>query len=146
MNHILTMIENVSPDDTAALDEIDARVWCWLKGITEEGNFTVSHNKGTVYYRHNDWPKDARTILHHTFMHPQYTRSRDALKSIRPEGWWFDINYDEYNANAYTVRGKLIEFEVVYSAPLPTEELAELHAIINAIQHERDKGWVRIKH
>jgi hypothetical protein len=29
---ILKMIETVDPTDTAKLDEIDARVWCWLKG------------------------------------------------------------------------------------------------------------------
>lgn len=27
---LLNMIENVSPDDTTKLDEIDAQVWCYI--------------------------------------------------------------------------------------------------------------------
>jgi hypothetical protein len=30
---ILKIIENVDPADTAKLDEIDARVWCWLEQV-----------------------------------------------------------------------------------------------------------------
>lgn len=98
---ILKMIETVSPDDTEKLDEIDARVWVCLH---LQGDFNISINGGIIYYRHNSWPEDARTILQHPFQNPEYTRSRDALKAIRPEG------------------------------------LAELHAILQAIEFERTKN------
>ena len=56
---IFKMIETVDPADTAKLDEIDARVWCWL------------NNK--IFLRINvDRPAAYA---------PTYTRSRNTLKS-----------------------------------------------------------------
>jgi len=110
---ILKLIENVDPGDTNTLDKIDALTF--------------------VYTRQNE----------SAVTHPQYTRSRDALKAIRPGGWWFDMEV--------TIIGKewvyscgLPNFidtdSLVESKPLPTEELAELHAIIQAIEYERGFG------
>lgn len=65
------------------------------------------------------------------------TRSRDALKAIRPDGWFGMIRFfGEYSVcNINHVH----PFGNADSQHLPTEELAELHAIIQAIEYERSK-------
>lgn len=108
---LLKLIETVNPDDTVVLDEIDRKV------------------RRFIFGRQKD------------FIHPpQYTRSRDALKIIRPDGWFWNAGHNESNS------GGLFAFSmysftnspVLTSPDLPTEELAELHVIIQAIQWERD--------
>lgn len=67
-----------------------------------------------------------------------YTRSRDALKSIRPEGWGFSISH--LNAVvAYRINDTGGFDYALQTQKLPTEELAELHAIIQAIEWERSQ-------
>lgn len=125
------MIEEVDPADTAKLDEIDARVKRWIGwdcggGEWSQGFFNEKYKSG--------WRPEYK-----------YTRSRDALKVIRPDGWLFviqssgfvqaigkDIIYHEPEVN-------LKEYNTLQSPSnnLPTEELAELHAIIQAIAYER---------
>jgi hypothetical protein len=74
---ILEMIEAVDPGDSAKLNEIDARVKRYLSnGVWNQ-----------TYYEKK--LKDGRW-----FPEPQYTRSRDALKAIRPEGWQFRMVHD----------------------------------------------------
>lgn len=127
---ILRMIEAVSPDDAGKLDEIEARIWCWLNNRVFHGR----DGKGRFAYN-----------LHYplSMPHPrkridssmQYTRSRDALKEIRPEGHYIDLHaFEEKWLCRFTNHeGKIL----IESEFLPTEELAELHAIIQAIEHER---------
>lgn len=111
---ILKLIEEVDPKDTAKLDEIDARVWCYLNNQDQESTeFGVPR-----------WMYAVRS--------KPYTRSRDALKAIRPEGWRvFNLSegdmfeFDLGKTNARVFRGQAI-----------TEELAELAAIIQAINYE----------
>lgn len=144
---ILKMIDEVSPDDTEKLDEIDARVWAYL--ILPIDGLTVSFNGGSVYYRYAAWPKDVRTVLHHSFQHDKFTRSRDALKAIRPEGfktWAFFDGYKEgakYRAEMFTSemldeQNRTMKEIIIQTGWLPTEELAELHAIIQAIEYGRN--------
>tara|TARA_A100000172_G_scaffold78648_2_gene64480 strand:+ start:36 stop:425 length:390 start_codon:yes stop_codon:yes gene_type:complete len=113
---ILELIENVDPKDTDALDEIDMEMhkllysWSGIRGKRP---------------------------------HIKYTRSRDALKEVRPEGFEFpkDVLTNVagfifgYGCPAFN-NGKFL----AYYKPLPTEELAELHAIIQAIMWERDNN------
>lgn len=117
---ILEMIENVSPDDTNTLDEIDARVCFYL-------------NPGEKMYYDGleDYLIGVRD-QHYMRIHSQYTRSRDALKSIRPEGVITTVSYYPEGFEGYAVGAK------GQSPRLPTEELAELHAIIQAIEWERN--------
>lgn len=133
---ILDLIETVDPADSEALDEIDARVWCWLNG--EEFDFD---------------PKWAKTWRQKNRPQP-YTCSRDSLKSIRPEGWKFTVR-PVCAVEPWTLRyfcscckpvwdkEKNVREDIhhIYDAnkSLPTEELAELHAIISAIQYEREE-------
>jgi hypothetical protein len=72
----------------------------------------------------------------------KYTRSRDALKAIRPEEWYIDLTQRKHWNEAIVGHrpsntGSLQE--VLTSPRLPTEELAELHAIIQAIEYERSQ-------
>lgn len=127
---ILKMIEKVDPSDTAKLDEIDARVWALLNGFEIDRMDEIG----------SAWAKPRN--IHHS-EYPRYTRSRDALKAIRPEGYvsgafpetkYGDVGecfhgYCQSESHAFET---LIDFDA-----LPTEELAELHAILQATEYER---------
>lgn len=132
---LLTLIENVDPTDTAAMDDIDRKTHIYVRKLKFYKGETLNKRQ------HGSWPT--------------YTRSRDALKSIRPEGWVFYIwqghmleylitekhsycegrkfRTNEIVDGEFTCNGHLVK-----SARLPTEELAELYAIISAIQWERE--------
>lgn len=119
---ILKMIETVDPSDRSALDDIDLAVGEYL------GKFPKPVSK--------------------------YTRSRDALKAIRQDGWFLKI---QGAMSAFTRRqageflggwlcdmadntdgsGESMHWVHSYKCGLPTEELAELHAIIQSIEYER---------
>jgi hypothetical protein len=121
---ILKMIEAVDPSNTAKLNEIDVRVAYYLSGR----EFPTKDIKHTVYVekKHGDGS--------------DYTRSRDALKKIRPEGWGFrNTLYSHQLAICdYAKPNELFNKGEQNSGVLPTEELAELHAITQAIQYERN--------
>ncbi len=124
---ILKMIEEVSPDDTAKLDEIDARVWCY----TNEEAIRPFVGGDFQYRKEGDW------YFLNSF--PEYTRSRDALKAIRPEGWVFEIECRSSFFDNWDCCGCdwVNEGKTFIAARCKTEELAELHAIIQAISFER---------
>jgi hypothetical protein len=126
---ILRLIETVDPNDTAKLDEIDARVWCVLNSeqfvcmSLSEPAFVC----GSSHYASCD--KNLSEI-------PSYTRSRDALKQIRPEGWYYE------GGSGYALMWGPHADTPPYERPElygsgRTEELLELHAIISAIEYER---------
>lgn len=114
---ILKMIEAVDPTDTAKLDAINARFFEWSRLHSNKGNWDV-------------------------------TRSRDALKAIRPYGWRFEVmsgiagtpfwaSYEKPRPQPDgTIFRGLNDAEFFGNAFL-TEELAELYAIIQAIEHDR---------
>jgi hypothetical protein len=146
------MIESVDPADTTKLDEIDARVDAYKlhKEFTRfEKSIEASWEdvyKPKCPRRIIWWAKDAGVEKRHTsFIF--YTRSRDALKSIRPEGWNFSVcellsddeNGEELFGGLYsaTLNFRLKDDLYFHSADCKTEELAELHAIIQAIEYER---------
>ncbi len=136
MSHIeiLRMIEEVDLNDTAKLDEIDARVWCYLYRPDKEFCGVDKYHfryKGEDQYEVSISYQDTPTLK-------QFTRSRDALKAIRPEGWWFSItpnDFDKFDVVGF--RQKEIMVNATRTRFFPTEELAELHAIIQAIAYER---------
>lgn len=178
MKKILEMIEAVDPEDTAKLNEIECRAWCWLnkykylgyaifkphylKALEEKGNgycYGGSHIYEATGWAVHCQQHHASNYSNHVFLHtgadyhprqdaegyicsPKYTRSRDALKSIRPEGWLpFCGNRHKLNGDKPFYFGFIhpkqkIGSQVI-SEDLPTEELAELHAIIQAINYER---------
>lgn len=111
MKQILEMIESVDVNDTAKLDEIDARVWCWL------------------YHPEIPWDKVRLSGRYN------YCGSRDALKAIRPEGWIWDITAGHTTSMA--AASKYGDDKAKTRAMHGTEELAELQVILMAIAHER---------
>lgn len=129
---ILEMIENVDPNDTNTLDEIDARVWCYNKGYAFDG----IEKKGSymkIFYQDNEGSQVVRGFMHNPA--PEYTRSRDALKGIRPDGWVYFVSCDGLSNCAAAI---IKEIKLTRKSPeLPTEELAELHVIIQAVKWDR---------
>ena len=121
---IIKLIETVDPSDTARLDEIDLRVWSFVTGKHE-----LCAPLGSLYL---DGPVYRQQ--------PMYTRSRDALKAIRPEGWFLTsqmigMDFSVFKGWFYAAYGQGCKLA---SPGLPTEELAELHAIISAIEWDRN--------
>lgn len=140
---ILKMIEAVDPADTAKLDEIDARVWCLL----ENKKFVMMRltNRGHFFFEEPFAGLIAQGE-HSTDFVEKYTRSRDALKAIRPDGWGFNNYYhykhgiDSQLHSCSAGHWKVNQWEnTIFAEALPTEELAELHAIIQAIDYERSQ-------
>jgi len=133
ITELLKMIEEVDPSDTAKLDEIDARVWCYL-GLSAEPFKKLKYSSfiGRYWYDHSINDKGCRQIP------PFYTRSRDALKAIRPDGWYIDINEYEKTTAFLTEFGG--GFRQTKKVELPTEELAELHAILQALAYDRGQS------
>ena len=140
---ILKLIENVDPEDSDALDEIDARFMAWARLIPDKFRDEAWVVNWELYEARLITTRWWGVCLVHTdgktgawWRAPKYTRSRDALKAIRPEGWFI--------TTSQTIRGA--ECSMVSSSgrgmvkshlPTKTEELAELHAIIQAVAYER---------
>lgn len=125
---ILKMIESVDPKDTDTLDEIDCRFDAFLRLVD-----FIGHDYG-CYYKSNI--REKRICLR------QYTRSRNALKAVRDaelEGWWFNISI-EHTGRASCEAVLIVPITEEYSIPkklLPTECLAEAHAIVQGIEWKR---------
>jgi len=124
---ILAMIEAVDPADTKTLDEIDALVSVYIDKPQAEYDRAFGYD-----------PK-------------QYTRSRDALKAIRPKGWkvtmLHSVPIDGFQFKMQdrmdTPNGDAKHIESPWHRRFDpcdgyTEELAELHAIIQAVDFERE--------
>lgn len=123
---ILKLIETVDTADTAKLDEIDARVW-W---------FINPHGNGIPPGWERQW-------------HPYYTRSLDALKAIEPRNMIANLYCPNASSFIFQLmireRGFCKEFISPGTTndkpkPLSTEHLARLHAIIQAIEYDRQNG------
>lgn len=137
---ILKMIEEVDPGDRDGLGKIECAVECWL----QKKELKLKHLGHSDFS--SDWvyldPDDEGALI--PVLIPQYTRSRDALKAIRPEGWITS----KIQAMMVVAEGivwqastdKIAATTHMVSPFLPTEELAELHAIIQAVEYERGKA------
>ena len=145
---ILKMIETVDPADTAKLDEIDCRVYCYIEtpdyefvGIDYGRKYIYAFREGTRRGRSSDF----REV-------PYYTRSRDALKAVRPKGWIPRGDREGYEIAEFCygwqfclillpdtpIGSRVNETRIIGNGR--TEELAELHAIVQAIEYERRSG------
>lgn len=108
------MIESVDPDDKYALSEIESAFWSWYK------------------------PEDDEELVI-----PEVATSRDALKAIRPDGWMFDISHVnsglDWGCEMQNLEtGVYVGYTHGTDPCFATEELAELWAIISAIEWERN--------
>lgn len=127
---ILKLIETVSPDDTTKLDELNMRVAFFLE------------NKP-----YPEWKGIEKCFDLDRRMVPNWCGSRDALKAIRPEGWHYECNkicdgtfwaalHQEVDAGPCG-DAEGMSCEAWYRK---TEELAELHAIIQSLEWERQNA------
>lgn len=114
---ILELIEAVDPKDAVKMGEIDKRASSYV--IFKQG--VAGH-----------WLCDP----------PKLTSSRDALKAIRPEGWTFQMfaNSESGDLEYFGQLTRDNPYAEFTSPDMPTEELAELHAIIQSIEYERTKS------
>lgn len=104
---LLKRIEAIDPTDKKAMQDLSNDVWSWIKGVKITPEF-----------------------------YPNLCFSRDALKAIRPECLHLQI-IKGFTTGAI-VKGAIKNPVGDFSTPeLPTEELAELHAIIQAIEYKR---------
>lgn len=132
---LLSMIEAVDPGDTAKLDEIDWLVVCWAY-------------KGLGLHKDADGNCYSKDGIKVDLGYSAYTRSRDSLKNLRPQGWVFNVGFTglgdggEYTYSAHSIGMKkpMGSGAEVLADRYPTEELAELAAIIQAIAYERGEG------
>jgi len=126
---LLQMIETVDPSDTAKLDEIDARVWCFLN------DRVLRFTEGKRRFRYTlqcplSMPPHRKRLNKEEY----YTRSRNALKAIRPPVWSIVNQAGDRGIYCNIVMDEKASF---FCSCAKTEELAELHAIIQAIAYER---------
>lgn len=137
---LLRLIETVDHTDEAKLDELDARVHEYL------GFFWHGDGKSTEWkewaghwanYEGNKRGKglcECSTQMDFSEDPKTYTRSRDALKAIRLDGWVcfasLIINCKRYIGYGFKRKKK------IRTPDLPTEELAELHAVIQSMAFE----------
>lgn len=125
---ILKMIETVDPADSAKLDEIDIRTQLFIYSKTQQLN--VGYRDERDFYLYKTYRLEFGDFK-------RYTRSRDLLKQIRPVGYTFRIFQDinlKWQSGLYKVA---LAYHGNMTLWFPTEELAELHAIIQAIDYER---------
>lgn len=137
---ILKLIEEVAPDDTAKMDEIDARVWCYFHRRHFKAMMNNPYPKAPVRYSFYNSNGLLKTQLVVTTR--KYTRSRDALKAIRPEGYVFRVECHSVAMDRWSCRAdKITDYieEIRNCGWIKTEELAELHAILQAIEFERSQ-------
>lgn len=134
MKELLKLIEETSAHAAQEIsDDLDSRVWCWL------------HNRQREYFLRNN----ARLLCVKSLgidipdICPELSRSRDALKTLRPEGV-FGI-YQILAKHSWFVATLAIKqpdetFQYFESPRLLSEELAELHVIIQAIGFQRGEA------
>lgn len=128
---ILHLIEIVSPDDEAKLNEIDARTHSYLQ---QEEFVEMTQSTGCVRHYKVRPTVDGDGGFRMCGYSHLYTRSRDALKSIRPDR--FELTEWEYGHEyKFNLIAKIYP-EVFYGGGA-SEELAELHCILQAIEYER---------
>lgn len=131
---LLKMIEEVDPADSTAIEEIEARYICFkmrdvYEGITHDTSTDetpMAKGRNGVYYFDN------------------YATSRDVLKRERPDNVsltitaFIKMNFCFCTANYWDTKGGTPSDPLPFLSPdLPTEELAEFHAIIQAIAYDR---------
>lgn len=131
--YVLSLIEKVqSNDQIDLLNEIDARVDCIIKNREyihhEIGKFGLLSYK----YKCDEPPPKTHLGTAWCVGSPLYSRSRDALKVIRSSEWHYSLISDGTNKAIYFFNGEC--FTSPHSR-LPTEELAELHAIIQVMEY-----------
>jgi hypothetical protein len=139
-NELLNLIAGIDPTDSEFLEIINFKFHVWrlqIPVIRNEWLHFSPSDWGDFYIFNNHGESLARIPAQQW----NVAGSRDALKLHRPEGW------DTYAYRNWSMKGSIgvahnnnprcpVPDCSTYKA-LPTEELAELHVIIQAINYER---------
>ena len=118
--HILTLLEAVDDNTTdETLDEIDAQFWCLRKGL----EFMYADDEYVEYMC------PLENTQHTALFSIKCTRSRDALKAVRLKGWFIHVDAFSESLSEFSARG-WSGAHIVNTPMLHTEEIAELHALV----------------
>lgn len=132
---ILEMIGSVDPEDTDTLDEIDARMDCWVKN-----NEYLKFGRINKQCCRDGHIRRSDNSLGATYIYSkEYTRSRDASMNIGPnavEIWVRRVGGGRLFTPKHTLYGSMI-ITNWKEAICRTENLAYLHGKIQAIAYER---------
>ena len=141
---ILTLIENVDPADGAKLDEIDARVWCWLDGVTFIGMY-----EPRSFPHLPEFTKEVKSGAQYNealYGDMKYTRSLDAQAEAFPLPDWLPIithNGQAFESELFHSEGEPFGDECILIKKVAlheTEALARLHTRVQATAHERGES------
>jgi len=123
---LLTMIEGVDLGDSDTLDNMDAKWWCLKNGHKLQRMVSEESESNRHIVIETDKSFMLRIVL--------FSRSRDALKQARPEGWMLTVSGGWIGQDCTEVfdchgfNGNGIKYGQVYDRP--TEELAEFYCIV----------------
>lgn len=148
---ILSIIERIKHYQETTIEELNARIWCFL----HELEYIGYEEKDVTCMFEGDFLRKEKVFLGRSkemkiasikFV-PEYTKSRDLIKSIRPKGGvWIELKTAS-DGDAICKFGKLQEngkeiycFDTSKIDFLPSEELAELWCVLQAIEWERNNG------
>lgn len=130
---ILELIENIRPDHHGDITSFVPIIKEWvIKNIDLEIYQRALDNFwGAIPLRFRNCAPDWDFLV--------FLFSRDALKAMRPEGWHIFIYHFTIGFKAELSRDRASMKPILTKQikHLPTEELAELHAIIQAREYER---------
>jgi hypothetical protein len=146
---LLDLIEKVDPRNFFSLEEIETKFWNWYLQRNDVDSSIISCFPFDDYLGFDE-NRYISIITNDNikYLDTRVTTSRDALKSIRPKGWQIQITtFDERQCSAKNKCSlcSITDYKKEFNSPvknfnaLPTEELAELHAIIQAIEFERTR-------
>lgn len=142
---LLSMIDEYDGIDKDKKQEINTRVWCWLNRVEFRKPLVTKSlrtNETRIYaYRTSigdisTWrpPNPQGTAKWEYAYRHNFVESRDALKRIRPDGWAFSICPQVDGTWTIHFTNDKEDFTI---PDFDTEELAELYAILHAINHDR---------
>lgn len=137
---ILEIIQDADHEDGRILNWIDAKFFCFLHGLEYLYYGPSPINKSIWALKVAGVRPDQRTAYQDNVI-PPYTLSRDVLKSVRDDYLpnWFIVDCDQRTPETtyYALRREFSDGALVESPELPTEYLAELHVIIQALEWEK---------
>lgn len=136
---ILRLIENIGIPDYKKFAEIDARCNCYIRKLDY-----VHHEigkTGLLSYKYKSEGPGSAYGMRWAVSARRFTHSRDDLKHARPVGWIFNTVYyaQEQKFSTAAYHEKVGFMNQVHEGALlhMTEELAELHGIIQAMEYDK---------
>lgn len=125
---ILKSLENIDLNSRQSLEDFSYKFYDWLWDSVPDWQL-ISQQRILIV------PVEYRDLTHSDAL--VFLFSRDALKSIRPGEWQFEhINCEDRGVYVAWLYSEQFE-KGIGDKGCATEELAELHAIIQAIEYQR---------